>query len=357
MSKPIKTCNLSEIKQLIADANMPKFREKQLLEWLYKHNINSYSEARNLPKTLREFLDSNYSLYVPEIIDKQVSKDGTRKYLLKLSDGAFVETVGIPSCSHDSFGSAANSNTNRLTVCFSTQVGCAMGCAFCATGKEGFTRNLGMGEIIDQVHIVAQDFGCRVSNIVAMGQGEPFLNTQNVFDALKILNSEKFDNIGARHITISTCGIPAGIDALIKDGHQYTLAISLHSATQETRDALMPKVSNYKLDILRNCIANYITETNRRVTFEYLMIDGLNDDMRHLNSLVEFCKPLLSHVNLLPVNIVEGLPFKPSSHKTLDRWETVLRENGIETTIRKSKGSDINGACGQLKNSYKKNAD
>lgn len=340
MKKPIKQCTLSEISDLVKEAGFPAFRTKQLIEWLYRRNIESYDEISNLPKGLINHLKEEYPLHTATIFNRQVSSDGTRKYLLKLFDGNLVETVAIPSLG----------GRQRLTVCFSTQVGCPMKCAFCATGHEGFTRNLGMGEIIDQIHAVSNDFGERVTNLVGMGQGEPFLNYRPTFDALTILNDEKFDNIGARHITVSTCGILAGIDLLAKDPHQYTMAISLHSAVQSTRDELMPIVARYPLDQLRSHIQGYIAQTNRRVTFEYLLIKDINDSEAHLKALVSYCKNLLCHVNLLPMNAVASSPYQPSDEQTVQRWMRVLQSQGIETSLRTSRGADIDGACGQLKN-------
>ena len=327
---------------------MPEYRYKQILEWLYKHNISEYSEIKNLPMPLIKNLENDYPLHSAKIINRQISIDGTRKYLVELSDGALIESVGIPSEKQK----RNSDEPSRLTVCFSTQVGCPMGCLFCATGMEGFTRNLGAGEIIEQIHLVQNDFNCRATNIVAMGQGEPFLNMQATLDALTILNHKKFDNIGARHITISTCGIPKGIDTLARDSHQYVLAISLHSAIQKSRNTIMPKASKYNLKELRSHIVDYVNKTKRRVTFEYLLINDLNDDDLHLKALIEYCTPIHSHVNLLFLNKTMKCDFDPSNADIALKWQNSLQNHGIETSIRSSRGSDINGACGQLKNSY-----
>ncbi|MDR0515291.1 MAG: 23S rRNA (adenine(2503)-C(2))-methyltransferase RlmN [Coriobacteriaceae bacterium] len=270
--------------------------------------------------------------------------------------------------------------TGRLTVCVSTQAGCAMACSFCATGKEGFLRNLLPGEIVDQVLVVQSDMSCRVSNIVTMGQGEPFLNYAHVLAALHIMNNPNCLAIGARHITLSTCGIIKGIKALAKEPEQFTLAVSLHSAVQKTRNKLMPKLASEPLPELRKAIIEYIRRTNRRVSLEYVMLDGVNDSPSDLDALKHYCVGLLCHVNLIPFNSIvkdqgEGVAqrkrndqlidpgafgqeyrapqidgFRPSPSTVLDRWTSALEADNIPTTVRNSRGSDIAGACGQLKN-------
>ena len=341
MAKPIKQCNLAELSEIVSACKLPAFRKKQLLEWLYRRQVSSYSQISNLPASFISYLSENHPLVAPTIFNKQVSKDGTRKYLITLSDGSLVETVAIPS----------SSGKRRLTVCFSTQVGCPMKCSFCATGHEGFTRNLGMGEIIDQIAVVQSDFNERVTNLVGMGQGEPFLNIENTLDALSMLNNEKFFNIGARHITVSTCGVIPGIARFGEDTHQYTLAVSLHSAIQSTRDEIMPMVSSFPLADLKSALEDYLAATNRRVTFEYLLIKGVNDSSDHLDALISYTSDLLCHVNLLNMNSIGDSPYKSCSSSTVDTWLRSLQRAGVETSIRISRGSDIYGACGQLKNS------
>lgn len=325
----------------MVELGQPAFRAAQLVQWLYQHDVSTYDEMTNLPSSLRRTLKENHPLETPQIIDRQTSHDGTRKYIVQFADGACVEMIGIPS----------HSSHDRMTVCFSTQVGCAIGCAFCATGKEGFTRNLTPGEIVDQVLVAQQDLGTRVTNVVGMGQGEPFLNYDNTLSALHILNSPKGVSIGARHITISTCGIFSGIEKFATEPEQFTLAISLHAARQEVRNALMPKMASYPLDRLQRVIASYLDKTNRRVTFEYIMIEGMNDTTADREALASFCGDLLCHVNLIPINSIEDSPYHPSSSKTISLWVKELQRRGIETTVRNSRGNDIAGACGQLKNS------
>lgn len=225
-----------------------------------------------------------------------------------------------------------------------------MACAFCATGREGLTRNLQAAEIVQQIATVQKDFDTRVSNVVVMGQGEPFLNYDEVLSALRMINSADDLHIGARHITISTCGIIPGIERLSDEPEQFTLAISLHSAVQATRDDLMPKVSHQPLPQLKTALKDYIRKTGRRVSLEYLLIKNINDSEEQLLALLDLCRGLLCHVNLLPMNPVEGAPFQPATEKTVRHWTRVLEAEGVEVSLRKSRGSDIDGACGQLKN-------
>lgn len=224
-----------------------------------------------------------------------------------------------------------------------------MACDFCATGKEGFTRSLLADEMVDQIITVQNDFGHRVTNVVAMGQGEPFLNYDELIKVLRILNDPQGMKIGARHITVSTCGIIDGIRKFAEEPEQFTLAISLHSAIQEKRDDLMPKVANQPLDKLKDALKEYVKKTGRRITLEYVLIKGVNDQTEDLGQLASFCKDLLCHVNLLPMNKVEGLPYKPSPKATAAFWKESLEKRHIETTLRISRGKDIKGACGQLK--------
>lgn len=324
------------------ELGQPSFRAQQLTEWLYQRHANSYDEMTNLPTALRTALSERFPLRMPEIVNRQVSRDGTRKYLIEFDDGIRVETVAIPSRGGD-----------RLTVCFSTQAGCAIGCAFCATGREGFARNLTPGEIVDQVLIAQDDMGKRVTNVVGMGQGEPFLNYDNTMAALRILNNKKGLEIGARHISVSTCGILPGIERFSEEPEQFTLAVSLHAARQGVRDLLMPNVARFKLGNLKSALQEYIAKTNRRVTLEYIMIDGVNDADEDLKALQKFCANLLCHVNLIPINAIEGSVFQPSELETINRWLNAIQKKGTEATLRDSRGSDIDGACGQLKNTFK----
>lgn len=349
MKKAIHAYNISELSQIISELGQPRFRTKQLITWLYRDNVTSYEQMTNLPQTLRTELESRFPLIPLRIVDKQISSDGTRKYVFECYDKTQIEAVGIPS-----FAKKEKKNEPKhLTVCFSTQAGCAMQCAFCATGEEGLSRNLSSGEMAAQILAVQDDFGCRVSNIVSMGQGEPFHNYDAVLDALQFLNSKEGPEIGARHITISTCGVIPGILKLAKEPYQFTLAVSLHSAIQETRDILMPRCAAMTLPQLKESLLTYTQSTGRRVSFEYLMINEVNDTERALEALLDFCNGLLCHVNLIPLNSIEGSTFNPSTNETLNYWVQELTSQGIECTIRNSRGSDIDGACGQLKNKLK----
>lgn len=342
MNTPITSLSFDELLSVMEELKQPAFRIQQLKEWLYLRNAQSYDEMTNLPRALRDSLSENHPLIRPSVIDSQISRDGTHKFVLSYYDGARVETVAIPS------------DDGRLTVCCSTQVGCAMGCTFCATGKEGFTRNLSAGEIVDQILIAQNRMGKRVSNVVAMGQGEPFLNYDHCLEALRLLNNEKLLAIGARHITLSTCGIIPSIERFSKEPEQFTLAVSLHAASQHTRDVIMPGVANMPLKRLKSALEHYLDQTNRRVTLEYAMIKGINDASSDLYALENFCSGLLCHANLIPLNEIENSKFQPSSMQTMNYWHMKLNKAGIETTVRNSRGSDIAGACGQLKNMLKK---
>lgn len=340
MADLLRTYTEEELKQVVTDLGQPSYRAKQLAEWLFSHPVLSYDEMTNLPAAMRSSLEERFPLVPPRIIDSQTSRDGSRKYVLELDDGCCIETVAIPQ------------EKNRLSVCLSTQVGCALQCQFCATGHEGFTRNLRADEIIDQVIVAQNDFDMRVSHVLAMGQGEPFLNYDNLMHALNVFNDPRRMMIGSRHITISTSGIIDGIEKLADEPDQFTLAVSLHAAIQELRDELMPKVSSQPLAMLHQALISYYEKTHRRFTLEYALIDHVNDSPACLDALVDFCQYLHCHVNLIPLNSTGDSAFKPSHPQTISHWQEVLSQHRIETTVRISRGSDIMGACGQLKNSF-----
>ncbi len=335
-SRDIRLLSLEELQDLVKELGQPAFRAKQLNEWIHEKNVCSFENMTNLPASLREKLAERFSFNVPQELVKQVSKDGSRKYLLQFSDGVSVETVGMP-------------NRNKLAVCISSQAGCAMGCAFCATGLAGLSRSLTAQEMVDQVLHVSRDFGERVTSVVFMGQGEPFANFDAVVEALRILNDPDGLAIGARHLTVSTCGVIPGIRRFAELPEQFTLAISLHSAIQGTRNQLMPGVKKYTLPRLHEAIQLYVEKTGRRPTYEFAMIDGINDTNPEMQALIDFCAGTLCHVNLIQLNNIPDSPLRPSPIEKVEALQRRLGMHGVETTIRNSRGSDIDAACGQLK--------
>jgi 23S rRNA (adenine2503-C2)-methyltransferase len=334
--RDIGSLSRERIAEDIALLGLPRFRARQVVRWLYGRGAQDFSEMTDLPLALREELSRRYSIGRAEVADRQLSDDGTRKYLVRFDDGMSVEAVGLP-------------DGDRLTVCFSTQAGCAMGCTFCATGRAGFTRDLTCGEMVRQVLLVAADFARRVTNAVAMGQGEPFANYDAVLAALRFLNSEDGPGIGARHITVSTCGIVPGIRRFAEEGEQFTLAVSLHSAVQKTRDTLMPGARGTKLSALKEALVAYAERSGRRPTLEYALVAGVNDTGAELEALVAYTHGMLVHVNLIPVNPVEGSGLERSPADRVKAFRDALTAAGVETSIRVERGSDIDAACGQLR--------
>lgn len=311
------------------------YRQRQVEEWLSRPEVDDFDAMTNLPKALREALSLRYSLTSATREAMVASTDGTRKYLVALGDGARVECVGIPQGS-------------RLSVCVSTQAGCAMGCAFCATGQSGFARNLSAREIADQVGVVRRDFGTRVSSVVLMGQGEPFANYDASLEAMRLLNAPGPETIGARHITVSTSGIVPMIRRFAKESEQFTLAVSLHSAVQSTRDALMPGLKHHPLTRLHEALGDYCEATHRRPSYEYALIADVNDTGREIRALIEFCAGTLCHVNLIPLNPSPHSPLKPTEPRRVEQIRHRLEGAGIAVTVRESRGQDITAACGQL---------
>ena len=365
----IKSLDSAGLVAFLASLNHPAYRARQIERWLYapEAGVSSFDEMTDLPLSLRNQLSETCSLSFPETVQRRISRDGSRTYLLRLADGAQVECVGIPSwvapededpwdaptdkTPGESLGdNAAARPPRRLTVCFSTQVGCSMGCVFCATGHKRFTRSLIPGEIVDQLTVVSRDFNARVTNAVAMGQGEPFANYDATLAALRFINNPKLFGIGARHLTVSTCGIISSIRRFSQEPEQFTLAVSLHSALQPTRDLLLPRLKNQPLTKLRVALADYMKQTGRRPSLEYALISSINDSKKELDGLISFCKidSLIFHVNLIPFNAIDQLTWKPSSPFEVREFAQGLRAAGIDANIRVSKGTDIAGACGQL---------
>jgi 23S rRNA (adenine2503-C2)-methyltransferase len=334
--RDIGSLSREQIANEFALLGLPRFRTGQVVRWLYGREAADFAEMTDLPVALREELSRRFSIGRAEVADRQLSEDGTRKYLVRFDAGTSVETVGLPE-------------GDRLTVCFSTQAGCAMGCTFCATGKAGFTRDLTRGEMVRQILLVAQDFGRRVTNAVAMGQGEPFANYDAVLAALRFLNSEEGPGIGARHITVSTCGLVAGIRRFAREPEQFTLAVSLHSAVQKTRDALMPGVRGTKLTALKAALVEYAEVSGRRPTVEFALAAGVNDTDEEIEALVAFTRGTLVHVNLIPVNPVEGTGLERTPPERVRALRDALLRAGVETSVRVERGADIDAACGQLR--------
>jgi 23S rRNA (adenine2503-C2)-methyltransferase len=333
----LKALTRTQLAEVLGELGEPAYRTGQIIRWVYGRGASSYDQMTDLPAGLRETLAGRLPLVSQALVAKQVSSlDGTRKYVWRLADGAEVETVGLPT-------------DDRLTVCFSTQAGCAMGCTFCATGAGGLVRDLHAGEMVDQVRLVGEDFGHRVTNSVAMGQGEPFANYAASIEAMRLMNSADGLGIGARHLTVSTCGLISGIRRLAREPEQFTLAVSLHSAVQETRDRLMPGVRGTGLPELREALAEYSQRTRRRVSLEFALIDGVNDTGRELGALVAFCEKLLCHVNLIPANPVADTGWKRSGDARISEFLRSLTARGIQCSVRVERGADIDAACGQLR--------
>ena len=334
--RDIRSLTHTELIELVSEAGQPAFRVKQVEDWVWNKSATSFEQMTNVPKALREFLAERLTMGSTSELARQVSQDGSRKYLLELSDGAAIECVGMPT-------------RDRLAVCVSSQAGCGMGCAFCATGAAGLTRSLTAEEIYSQVVHVADDFGTRATSVVLMGQGEPFANYDNTLKAMRLMNSPEGLGIGARHITVSTCGIIPMISRFSNEPEQFTLALSLHSAVQRTRNELMPGVRKYSLVHLYEVMGTYADKTGRRPSYEYALIGGVNDTAEEIESLVAFCRGTLCHVNLIQLNEVPNSPFRPSTQKKLDEFCKALRQAGVEVTVRNSRGTDIDAACGQLR--------
>jgi 23S rRNA (adenine2503-C2)-methyltransferase len=324
----------------LAALGQPAYRVRQVLAWLYGRLAPSFDEMTDLPASLRQGLADRFDLTHPVALDVQRASDGTRKYLWELPDGVSVESVGIPL-------------GDRLTVCYSTQAGCAMGCTFCATGRGGFTRSLLPGEMAWQVALVARDFRTRASNAVAMGQGEPFLNYEATLAGLRFLNAPDGQAIGARHLTVSTCGVIPGIRRFADEPEQFTLAVSLHSAVQETRDRIMPGSRKWPLRALKTALVDYAAGAGRRPTLEYALIAGQNDTHAEIAALVSFARGWLCHVNLIPVNPVPGTGTSRPDDRRIAEVASVLRNAGIEASVRVERGGDIDAACGQLSQRYR----
>lgn len=329
-----------EIEKLITDNSFPKFRAKQIVQWLQK-GVVEFSQMTNLPKQLIAFLVENCYISNAKIERKLESKiDDTVKYLFSFNDGECVESVVMKY--HHGY-----------SICISTQVGCKMGCTFCATGKSGYSRDLTASEMLAQIESAQKDLNVRISNIVLMGMGEPLDNYDNVIRFLKIVSSENSLNIGMRHITLSTCGVVPKIYELADLGLQITLSVSLHAPTDEVRSTTMPINKAYNISELLKACRYYINKTNRRISFEYAMIDSVNDTDECAKILSQKLSGMLCHVNLIPVNSVKGTGYVKSKLERQQAFIDILSKKGVTATVRRTLGSDINASCGQLKRNYK----
>lgn len=332
----IKSLSFGELEEFVLSLGEKKFRAAQIFEWMHK-GVRSFDDMKNIPRELRRKLEEQADPEILETEAVQVSaKDGTRKYLFRLPDGEFVESVLMKY----SYGN---------TVCISTQAGCRMGCAFCASCEGGLKRNLTAGEILDQVLAVSADIGEKVGNVVVMGVGEPFDNYDQLTGFLNNINDKRGFNLGMRNITVSTCGIVPAIIRFAREYPQVTLAVSLHAPDDELRSRIMPVNRKYNLKALTAACREYAEITNKRITFEYILIEGLNDSQKHAGQLADLLKGMNCHINLIPFNGVLGKKFSAVKRAEAEKFRDELRKRGIETTIRRELGSDIDGACGQLR--------
>lgn len=327
---------IDELQNFLTDLGEQKFRARQVFEWVNK-GVKDIEDMTNLSKALREKLKLKAYINNFEVVKKLTSQvDGTKKYIFKLYDNDVIESV-LMEYSHG------------FSVCISSQAGCKMGCKFCASTGAGFNRNLSAGEMLDQVLTIKNDIGKRISNVVIMGIGEPLDNYDNLIKFLRLINDKDGLNIGLRHIAVSTCGLVPEILKLSKENLPITLSISLHAPDDKTRGKIMPINNKYPLDKLVEACKIYTMITNRRITFEYSLIDGVNDSIEHAKKLASLIKGMLCHVNLIPVNTVSNTGYEKSSKGTIRMFKDILQRYGIEVTVRRELGSDIDAACGQLR--------
>lgn len=336
----IKSLYYDELAEELKKLGLPAFRAKQIFEWLHVKLAENYEDMTNLPKDLREILKNKFPLTTLIEVDSLHSKeDGTVKYLFRLKDDRVIESV-LMKYHHGN------------SVCISSQVGCKMGCKFCASTIGGKERDLLPSEMLDQIYRIQVLSGERVSNVVVMGTGEPFDNYDNLMRFLRLLTDAKGINISARNITVSTCGIPNRIRDFAKEGMPITLALSLHAPNNEIRKRLMPVASKYELQEVMDAFCYYYEETGRRLTFEYSLVEGINDEEKHARELATLIKGLNCHVNLIPVNPIKERNYRKSENRNIQNFKFILEKNRINVTIRREMGADIDAACGQLRKSY-----
>lgn len=334
--KNIKDYDLEDLKQELISIGEKGFRAEQIFKWLYQEKVKNFDEMTNLSLELREKLKNNYTICNYNILKKLESSDGTKKYLFDILDGNIIESVLMEY----HYGKS---------VCVSSQVGCKMGCKFCASTGIPFVRNLTAGEIVEQILAIEQDTGEKISNIVFMGIGEPLDNYDNVIKAIRILNNPKGLGIGARHISVSTSGLVPRIYDLAKENIQCTLSVSLHASNNEKRSSMMPVNNRYSVEELIKACKDYIAMTNKRISFEYALAKDNNDNMQDAKELANLLKGMLCHVNLIPINKIENGKFTKSSNENIIKFRDYLNDHGIVATIRRELGSDIEAACGQLR--------
>jgi 23S rRNA (adenine2503-C2)-methyltransferase len=327
-----------ELKEWFKSRGEGSFRAKQVLDYLYK-GAESFEDMKNLNSSSIEKLKEAFVIYVPNVIDKRVSKDGTVKMLLALQDGNIIETVVMKYV----YG---------YSVCVSSQVGCAMGCSFCASTKGGMVRNLLPGEILGQVLAASKEAGERMSHIVLMGSGEPLDNFENVLKFLELVNMKEGLGLSHRNITLSTCGLVDKIRELADMKLQITLAISLHAVSDDKRREIMPIARRWSIAEILDSVRYYMDMTGRRVSFEYSLVNGVNDSLEDAYALAALLRGMKTHVNLIPVNVIREMLFRPSQNKAVESFRNALDSRGIEATVRREMGSDIDAACGQLRRSY-----
>lgn len=348
MSSPVKTeihsVNLEELSRRLAQWDAPSFRARQIVAWLYQKRVRSFESMTNLPQTLRQRLAAEFSFHPLKVIRVLGSRDTTQKFLFRLGDGNLIESVLIPA-SPALYGGPSD----RRTICVSTQVGCAYGCKFCASGLEGWKRNLRVDEIVLQLMAVERESSERIDNVVVMGMGEPLANYDNLMRAITIMNASWGLGIGARRITVSTSGLAPQIRRLAEQSLQIRLAVSLHGATDEVRDRIMPVNKKYPLSILFDACRYYAERKKQRITFEYILIAGVNDSDEQARELAKRAREFYAKVNLIAYNTVEGLNWKRPSHDRLENFLRVLRDGSVAATLRREKGHDIAAACGQLR--------
>jgi 23S rRNA (adenine2503-C2)-methyltransferase len=340
----IKSLQFDELEGKVREFGEPLYRARQMGDWLYQKRIQSFDEMTDLPQEFRKRLAEQFDFSRIEIVRVLGSHDTTRKFLFRLNDESLIETVLIPA-SPALYGS----RSDRRTICISTQVGCAYGCKFCASGLEGFSRNLKPNEIVDQIIAVERATGEKIDNIVFMGMGEPLANLENVMGAIRIINAPWGLGIGARHITVSTSGLAPQIRKLADEPLQIRLAISLHGATDTVRNQIMPVNRRYNVETLLSACDYYAARKKQRLTFEYILIADVNDSDQQAQLLARHAKRLSAKVNLIPYNTVHGLPWSRPSQDRQEAFLSILRQHGVAATLRREKGHDIDAACGQLR--------